>query len=234
MFVNLVFHSIAPSSETIESVFAVTTDFFSVLIHSVEDAALRGLAKFDNFRIYFDDGYESSLLTITKQAWLNPALCTIGIITDKVGTDGYLNWKQIIELRHRGVNIASHGTSHAALAIYEGEILKSTPNGGLYQNSPIGRTKALAMEEVRYQYQESKKILEEKIGAINEFIFPYGLYNKEAIKLNAEQAYYSTLSTCDSYLDQGDMIRPRFIITNDLAPLETMEKILGIKTISTP
>lgn len=69
---------------------------------------------------YFDDGYDSFdkyiFPLITENEY--PLYC-LAIISDFIDTPGYLTSKKLRKYSNVGINIASHGVSHAALAIFD-------------------------------------------------------------------------------------------------------------------
>ena len=140
-------------------------------------------------------------------------------------SEGKIRWLQV-----NGVNIVPHGVSHSALCIYSGDKLLGTRYGGIYQNTPYGKGGSLTENEVLSQLLESKKALEAiGIKHIEEFVLPYGLYNREILEINRKMSIYKHLSTCDEYLDSGELLRPRFLITNDLSVELTIDRIMKLK-----
>jgi len=76
------------------------------------------------------------------------------------------------------------------------------------------------------QLVESRKQLEAiGIQKIDEFVLPYGLYNNQTLEINKKTAKYKYISTCDEYLDSGEQLKPRFLITSDISVKETINKI---------
>ena len=99
----------------------------------------------------FDDGYldnYQNLFPMLKKYQV-PAL--IFLITDRVGTPGYMNWDQINEMKASGlVSFGSHTLSHR-------------------------RLRSLSDEEIAREITESKRLLQEKLGApVTAFCYPYG------------------------------------------------------------
>jgi peptidoglycan/xylan/chitin deacetylase (PgdA/CDA1 family) len=124
-----------------------------------------------NVIVTFDDG----LLDNYTNAY--PILKELGlkayffIVVAKVGKKGYMNWKQIRELRNAGMTIGSHGMTHKVL---------------------IG----LSNRALSYEIRESKKIMEEKLGdSIDYFSIPYGHYNAGTIEKIKQSGYKAVFTS---------------------------------------
>lgn len=130
-------------------------------------------------RITFDDGDMTNYLNaypILKELGLKGCFFIIG---ERVGTDGYMSWKQIKELQNAGMIIGSHGMTH--------RILLGLRDG-----------------EIEYELVESKKLLEENLKTRIDYLsIPRGFYNKKIID-KATDAGYKTIFTSDSRI----VVRP--------------------------
>lgn len=73
----------------------------------------------------FDDGYLDNYQVAAPILEKYGFPVTFYIITDKVGTPEYMNWDQIGELEHRGMDIGSHTLSHDDLTILDTAGLQS-------------------------------------------------------------------------------------------------------------
>ena len=189
--------------------------------------------RFNKYRIYFDDGERSffdSLYPLTKTKDLFSTI-TLGITTNFIGKSNYLKDKEIMFLKNKGINIASHGVSHSAVALYDSEdkILLPTLKGGSYKNSPFGKTKRLKVNEVMFQYLESYQRLVSLVGKIDEFIFPYGLYNHQSVQINENLKLYRYLTTCDNRLDHGSFLRPRYLVNNSKPIAKILDEISNLE-----
>ena len=99
----------------------------------------------------FDDGHADNYTALFPllQKYHTPAL--IFLITDKIGTPGYLTWAQIQEMQQSGlVSFGSHTCSHR-------------------------RLRSLPDNEIEQEVVKSKQILEEKLHTpIYSFCYPFG------------------------------------------------------------
>ncbi len=228
MRINLVFHNITEADIT-QNRYELTRSSALKIIVKIQQITQKDPVISDAL-FYFDDGYNSFdkyiFPLITENEYSSYCLA---IISDFVDTPGYLTSEKLRKYSSVGINIASHGASHAALVIWdESEKMIKTTLGGVYRNTPLGKNFALSENEIRYQMIESKKILEEKIGrSVTEFILPYGLYNDEVVKIAKE--YYKTVSTCDKELDTGLFLRPRLLVESSHSIESLIKEIDALK-----
>ena len=120
--------------------------------HDVVHAKESGHTHFEKpVLLTFDDGYEDNYTTLFPllQKYQAPAL--IFLITDKVGTSGYLTWEQIKQMQASGlVAFGSHTCSHR-------------------------RLRNLSDDKIAQEIAQSKQMLEEKLGTpIVSFCYPFG------------------------------------------------------------
>lgn len=99
----------------------------------------------------FDDGHADNYFNLFPllKKYNVPAL--IFLITDRVGTDGYLTWQQVQEMQQSGlVSFGSHSCSHR-------------------------RLRSLPDEEIVQELTQSKRVLEDKLGhPVTAFCYPFG------------------------------------------------------------
>ncbi len=230
-YLNLVFHNIVNKDSEISSKYAITVDFFAKLKYKVLNLIGKRGIFFKSVRFYFDDNYASFYKFIFPLIKSEPIDYVIAVPTDFINRKGYMTADNLLELSNNRIKIVPHGVSHAALCIYSGKELLKTESGGRYLNTPYGKEKALIEEEVAYQLNESRNQLElcGIANKIDEFVLPYGLYNRQILKINRRRANYKYISTCNEYLDNGRLLRPRFLITNDRSIMEIIEKIKSLK-----
>ena len=223
-YLNLVFHYLSdnPSDD-----WTLTIEKYFSIINGIDKLIELKRIRFSKYRIYFDDGERSFFDNLYPLVKDRLSTITLGITTDFIGKSNYLKAEEIKFLKNKGVNIASHGVSHAAVAIYDHEdiVLLPTLEGGSYKNLSAGKTKRLKENEVVFQYLESYKKLISLVGEIDEFIFPYGLYNDRSLQINDRLKLYRYLTTCDSKLDSGSFLRPRYLINNSKPVTKILDEV---------
>lgn len=166
----------------------------------------------DDFFLYFDDGKRIDLPQDIL-AKIGP-FSKIAVVTDAVGTEGHLSWDNLGDLSRLGFTIVSHGATHAALCKYgkeETEILSLLP-GGKYESADRGKKNVLSENQVKYQIVESAKTLALHGFHVNEFVFPYGLYSPQVIRILDDSKIYKYYATCDPGIYTGGKLIPRVLI----------------------
>lgn len=97
---------------------------------------------------------------------------TFYIIIDKIDNDGYLSWDDIKKLDADGFEIGSHSMTHPQ------------------------DMKLLYDDQLQYEIQTSKEILESALGHnIKSFCYPRGRYDERALRLVAESGYIDARTT---------------------------------------
>ncbi len=111
------------------------------------------------------------------------------IIGEWIGTAGYMNWGQIKELQRAGMTIGSHGMTHRILT-------------------------GLSDDELKYEFDASKKMLEDNLKTPIETIsIPRGLYNAKIIDM-IKKIGYKKIFTSDLN-DSSDVIFGRMAVKED-------------------
>jgi peptidoglycan/xylan/chitin deacetylase (PgdA/CDA1 family) len=131
---------------------------------------LNGRANVKSIIISFDDGYDDAYLAYQtlKQ---NQMTGTFYIITNRIGTEGYLTASQIKEMADNGMTIGSHTLSHPDLST---------------------ASDATATKELT----ESKRLLESIIGKpVVDFCYPSGKYTQKTIDLVKKAGYKTAVTT---------------------------------------
>ncbi|MDO8570275.1 MAG: polysaccharide deacetylase family protein [Candidatus Daviesbacteria bacterium] len=165
---------------------------------------------YEDFQIYFDDGYDLEIISNFYNE-IAP-LSTLAIVTDDIEKNGFFSWEDLSKLSKMGFNIASHSVTHPSMSVFDqNNIGLVNPSGGIYSNVPRGK-QLLTMIQVKFQIVESKKVLVEKGFRIREFVFPYGLYSQQTINLLNDLGLYDFYATCDNGLDEGVKIISRNLI----------------------
>lgn len=99
----------------------------------------------------FDDGHTDNYTTLFPllKKYQTPAL--IFLITDNIGTPGYLTWEQVQEMQQSGlISFGSHTCTHR-------------------------RLRSLSNEEIEQEVTKSRQMLEEKLRApVYSFCYPFG------------------------------------------------------------
>lgn len=124
--------------------------------------------------ISFDDGvtdqYTTALPILEK--YQVPAVFFIEV--RNVGTDVGITWDQVRDLESRGMTIGSHSMSHANL-------------------------KNLDAKGVKYELEESKKVLEEHLSKkVNFFSYPKGGFDDAIVEATKDAGYLSAVTTHES------------------------------------
>jgi len=119
--------------------------------------------------ITFDDGYEDNYVTALPIMEKFQMKSTVFIATNLVGTPEYLSWQQIGEMRRRQTEIGSHTLSHVALG-------------------------HLDPDQQRSEAARSKEVLEEHIGMVNFFAYPYGDFSPITQQILRETGYSGACS----------------------------------------
>lgn len=122
--------------------------------------------------ITLDDGYENNYKNAFPAARKYNIPITIFVVTDIVGRKGYLTWEEIKEMSDSGVvDIESHTRSHPWLTGLDGGALKE-------------------------ELEDSKKILEEKLGKKIDYVcYPMGGYNERVKKAAGAAGYKAAFAT---------------------------------------
>ena len=124
--------------------------------------------------ISFDDGwrdqFEYALPVLEKYRYS----ATFFVFTNAIGRPGFFSWDDLKTLRALGMVIGSHSETHPFL------------------------TRIADDAALREEIIGSKRILESKLGiTVNEFAYPFGLYNQKIVALVKEAGYISARG--DSY-----------------------------------
>ncbi len=122
--------------------------------------------------ITIDDGYEDNYLYAFPPLKNNNFSAEIFLITDSIGHEGYLNWKEIQEMAANRIDFGSHTKSHAWLGSLED------------------------IQLLHEQILESKIFLEAKLNRpVNFFCYPGGGINALAKQVVVESGYLGACAT---------------------------------------
>jgi peptidoglycan/xylan/chitin deacetylase (PgdA/CDA1 family) len=132
--------------------------------------------------ITFDDGYKSFINYAVPILQAYEYNATVFVIVSRIGKDGYLSWKDIIELNHMGFDVQSHALSHYPLEL-------------------------LPTSKIKEELYESKNRLQDKIKKEIQFIsFPQGSYNDEVLEIAEECGYVGCMTSDVEFINE--MKRP--------------------------
>lgn len=110
------------------------------------------------FILTFDDGYKDFFTSARNILKRYGYTATVFLVTDKIDGNNkrqFLSWEEIIQLQKEGFSFGAHTCSHPSLI-------------------------SLSLEEARYEIEESKKIIEEKLNSpVKYFSYPYGDFNSD-------------------------------------------------------
>jgi peptidoglycan/xylan/chitin deacetylase (PgdA/CDA1 family) len=145
--------------------------------------------------ISFDDGWENQFeyALPSLQKYHYPA--TFFVVTDYIGRPGFISWPQLQTLLTEGMTIGSHSRSHPRL------------------------TKIKDSTKLWDQIFNSKTILETQLEAsVEEFAYPYGLYNAKAAAAVKQAGYRAGRGCCSGIAHtSGDVFSLKAVmVPNDM------------------
>ena len=155
----LIFHDIV--KKKINNWADVSMDFFNEFLltslrHNKQSSSIinYGLGSKNSTIITFDDGKLSNYkLAFPKLLELNMS-ATFFICPENINKKDFLTWAMVNEMADHGMEIGSHSMSHPFLSL-------------------------LRKEEVEYEAQKSKDIIEQNIGQeVVSFAYPYGDFSR--------------------------------------------------------
>ncbi len=124
-----------------------------------------------NVVITFDDGFKNFFTLARPILKKYNYTATIFLVTDKIGTEHFLSWDEIEQLKEQGFSFGVHTCSHTSLT-------------------------SLRLEQAKQEIEESKKIIEEKINApVELFSYPYGDFNPAIQNLVKEAGFLGAVAT---------------------------------------
>lgn len=136
----------------------------------------------------FDDGYEDNYTEMFPILKEKGGRATIFLITDLIGTDGYLNKEQIQEMARSGlVSFQSHTCSHPRLP-------------------------ELSAEAIREEFQNSIQIIEELTGSpVRAIAYPYGKTSDTVRQLAGEYFAFAYTTQSPAVAASADsLMLPRY------------------------
>lgn len=166
--------------------------------------------------ITFDDGYRSILTNalpiLQKQGFAATLFINIYFVDRKLSRDAYwcdwqtLSWDEVRKLSGDGMAIGSHGMTHRRLS-------------------------GLSYDEISSEILRSKEIIENNIRrAVNEFSYPQGSFNEEAMKILQANGFVCACSSlCGINGKEPDMfaLKRTEITAFDDTPVKFGKKVFG-------
>lgn len=145
----------------------------TVLVREIGDALIDGKSLPDKpLALTFDDGYADMYYNVFPLLKEYDMKGTMYIITNAVGTPGYLTKAQLIEMDQSGlVEIASHTVNHANL-------FKSSPKVAAY--------------ELKKSKEDLERILNRPVVS---FAYPYGFFTERDEEICRQAGYSTCVST---------------------------------------
>lgn len=164
--------------------------------------------------ITFDDGYEDNFTHALPilQEYRYPS--TVFVCPDFIGKvregEAYLSWEQLEMMKNAGISLQSHAMTHAYLP-------------------------ELNLDDMRYEIEESKRILEEELNVpVEYFAYPIGGFTpdiKEAVKKAGYKAAFTTNRGHDRFdKDIYEINRIRFSEKDD-SQLYMWSKLSGYNNL---
>lgn len=152
----------------------------------------------------FDDGllscYEVAL-PMLQDAGLRAEFF---VNTATIGSPGFLNWSQIIEMKCAGMSIQSHGHEHVVLP------LLSTP---------------LLVQ----QLAKPKIVLEDRLGSPVDFLaVPYGFINDRVIDVAMRVGYRAVCISGDRPARLGSRIIRRIVVLDETS-MDDFQKLMSLR-----
>ncbi len=208
----LVYHIIRPSypsDSTAVRAIAVTPENFDAEMGYLGTAGYH-VVRFGDLEAYFTHGSPlppKPIILSFDDGWADqfkyafPILnkdhypATFFVFTNAIGRRGFLTWDELRQMVRAGMNIGDHTRSHPYL-------------------TTITSTSTLLSEIIG-----SKQLLEQKLGVpIDEFAYPFGMYNSSILSLVKEAGYKSARG---DYYHEGQSKANLFILPAMNAPTTT-------------
>lgn len=127
--------------------------------------------KHNTVAVTFDDGMKNNFTAAYPILSQYKIPTTFFICPGKIGKPDYLSWDDVLAMKKGGMSIASHSVHHAYLP-------------------------KLSIKEQIYEIQESKKILEAKLGeSVDFFAYPIGGFNEQIKETLRKSGYAAGFTT---------------------------------------
>lgn len=118
------------------------------------------------FLLTFDDGNASDFEIVFPMLMQTDCNATFFIVTNKIGTRGFLSWQQVRDLHKAGMAMGSHSVSHPDM-------------------------RSLPLSRQREELRSSRLCIEDRLGcSVSSFSFPFGKFNKSLVSLAWDTGYH--------------------------------------------
>jgi peptidoglycan/xylan/chitin deacetylase (PgdA/CDA1 family) len=140
----------------------------------------------------FDDGHTSDYEVVFPLLIDKKVKATFFVIVDRIGSSGYLDWPQILEMHNNGMQIGSHSLTHP-------------------------RMTTLSEDVAVKEFLQSKTILEDFLGGeVNSFSYPYGDCSTKLHEIAKEVGYRFICTSKHGLYDSSKEIIPRNSINSKM------------------
>ncbi len=130
--------------------------YYSVSLKELVEHQQKGLkVPGKSIIITFDDGFRNFFEIARPLLKKYGFSATIFLVTDKISANdrNFLSWEEILQMKKEGFDFGAHTCSHCVLT-------------------------EVSLEKAKWEIEQSKKIIEEKLGQKVEFFsYPYGEFN---------------------------------------------------------
>lgn len=144
-----------------------------------------GLGQDARWMLTFDDGNISDYDIVFPLLIERSIRATFFLIAEKIGSPGYVDWSKIDEMHRHGMCIGSHSASHR-------------------------RMTALSRQEAVREFSESKKQLEDFLGApVEAFSYPFGDCSPQLHQLGVAAGYRYLCTSTHGVVNASTQVIPR-------------------------
>ena len=137
------------------------------------------------YTITFDDGNLSDYTIAFKELQNMGLNAVFFIVPEWINRKNHLSWNNIKEMSKYGMTFGSHSLSHP-------------------------RFNMLSTDQCQIELLKSKSIIEDHIGtSVNDFAFPFGIYNKISVQLAIDAGYKNIFTSKHGVYKNSTILKPR-------------------------